>query len=114
MNLQEQIDRNKELMNIVKFSDLTKSGHWDARMHARQEKGINMYKIENGTLKKIDKQPNKKIGYHTSPDVFYLTDKEFERANDLLIRARELEFEAKDLRNAAKFILKSGLETPYS
>lgn len=112
MNLQEQIDRNKELMNIVKFSDLTKAGHWDARMHARQEKGINMYKIDNGILKKIDKQPNKKIGYHTSPDVFYLSDKEFEKVNELLMKARKLEFEAKELREAAKFILKSGLE-PY-
>lgn len=113
MNLQEQIDRNKELMNIVKFSDLTKSGHWDARMHVRQEKGINMYKIDNGTLKKIDKQPNKKIGYHTSPDVYYLSDKEFEKVNELLIQARKLEFKAKELREAAKFILKSGLEPYY-
>lgn len=101
-------------INIVKFSDLTKSGDWDARRHGREEKGIHMFKMDNGLLKKIDKQPNTKIGYHKSVDVFYLTDKEFERANNLLIKAKELESQAKELRDSAKFIIKSGLDTPYS
>lgn len=114
MNLQEDINRNKKLMNIVKISDLTKSGDWDARRHSRSEKGINMYRLDNGVLKKIDKQPNTKIGYHTTIDVFYLTDMEFERANNLLINARELESQAKELRQSAKFIIKSGLDKPYS
>lgn len=114
MNLQEDINRNKSLMNIVNFSDLTKSGDWDARRHGREEKGIYMYKLENGLLKKINKHPNVKIGYHTTKDVFYLTDKEFERANELLINTRELESQAKELRKSANFIIKSGLPIPYS
>lgn len=52
MKLQENIDRTKELMNIVNFSDLTNSGHWDSKYHARPEKGLGMYKMDGGLLKK--------------------------------------------------------------
>jgi hypothetical protein len=100
--------------NIIKFSDLTKSGDWDARRHGREEKGIYMFKMDNGLLKKINKQPNSKIGNNNSVYVFYLTDKEFEKANELLSKAKELESQAKKHREAAKFIIHGGLEMPYS
>lgn len=104
---------NEVKFNTINYSDLTKSGDWDARRHGREEKGVYMFKLENGLLKKIDKQPNVKIGYHTTINVFYLTDKEFERANELLINAKELEYQAKELRKSANFIIKSGIDEPY-
>lgn len=110
MNLQEDIERNKSLMNIAKFSDLTKSGDWDARRHGREEKGVFMYTKEGGLLKKRDKQPNRKIGYNSKIEVYYLTDKEAQKVNKLLSQALELEKQAKELREIARFITHSGLE----
>jgi hypothetical protein len=74
-NLLEDIDRNKTLMNITKFSDLTKSGDWDARRHARNEKGVFMYTKDGGLLKKRDQQPNRKISYDSKIEIYYLTEK---------------------------------------
>jgi hypothetical protein len=116
MNLQEDIERNKSLMNIAKFSDLTKSGDWDARRHGRNEKGIFMYTKDNNTglLRKRDQQPNRKIGYTSKIEVYYLTDKDAKKVNEILSQAIELESKAKELRQMARFITHSGLETPYS
>jgi hypothetical protein len=91
--------------NQVNFMDLTKSGDWDARRHSREEKGVHMFKLENGLLKKIERHPN-----HTTVDIYYLTDKEANKSNEFLSKAKKLESDAKELREMAKFIYKSGLE----
>lgn len=104
---------NEVKFNTINYSDLTKSGDWDSRRHSRDEKGIHMYKLDKGLLKKIDKHPNVKIGYHKTVNVFYLTDKEFDKANELLLKARDLESQAKEYRAAANFIMKSGIDEPY-
>lgn len=39
---------------------------------------------------------------------------EFERANKLLIKAKELLKQSQEFNQAAKFIMDSGLETPYT
>lgn len=114
MKLYEDIERNKSLMNIANFSDLTKSGDWDARRHGRNEKGIFMYTKDNGLLKKRDQQPNRKSGYNSKLEVYYLTEKEAEVVNKLLSQALELKSQIKDLEQRARFITHSGLETPYS
>jgi predicted RNA-binding protein (virulence factor B family) len=116
MNLQEDIERNKILMNIAKFSDLTKSGDWDARRHTRNEKGVFMYTKDNSTglLKKRDQQPNRKMGYNSKIEVYYLTDREAEKVNEILSQAIELESKAKELRQMARFITHSGLEKQYN
>ena len=114
MELHEDIERNKSLMNIVKKSDLTKSGDWDARRHGRNEKGVFMYTKDNGLLKKRDQQPNRKSGYYSKLEVYYLTEKEAEVVNKLLSQALELKSQIKDLEQKARFITHSGLETPYS
>lgn len=114
MELHEDIERNKSLMNIAKFSDLTKSGDWDARRHGRNEKGVFMYTKDNGLLKKRDQQPNRKPGYNSKIDVYYLTEKEAETVNKLLSQALELKSQIKDLEQRARFITHSGLEKPYS
>jgi len=114
MNLQEDIERNKSLMNIAKFSDLTKSGDWDARRHGRNEKGIFIYTKENGLLIKRDKQPNRKPGYNSKIEIYYLTDKEAEKANKLLSQVIELKSIIKDLELQVRLITHSGLETPHS
>jgi RNase P/RNase MRP subunit p30 len=114
MELHEDIERNKSLMNIAKFSDLTKSGDWDARRHGRNEKGVFMYTKDNGLLKKRDQQPNRKPGYNSKIDVYYLTEKEAETVNKLLSQSLELKSQIKDLEQRARFIIHSGLEKPYS
>jgi hypothetical protein len=100
---------NKTLMNIAKFSDLTKSGDWDARRHGKNEKGIFMYTKEGGLLKKRDKQPNRKPGYNSKIEVYYLTDKEAEKANKLLSKVVELKSIIKDLEQQARIITHNGL-----
>lgn len=114
MNLHEDIERNKSLMNIANFSDLTKSGDWDARRHGRNEKGVFVYTKDNGILKKRDQQPNRKPGYNSKIEVYYLTDKEAEKVNKILSQVVEMKSKIKDLERQARFITHSGLETPYS
>ena len=114
MNLHEDIERNKSLMNITNFSDLTKSGDWDARRHGRNEKGVFMYTKDNGILRKRDQQPNRKPGYNSKIEVYYLTDKEAEKVNKILSQVVEMKSKIKDLERQARFITHSGLETPYS
>lgn len=98
---------NEVKFNTINYSDLTKSGDWNPRRHSREEKGIYMYKLDNGLLKKIDKHPA------SQKNVVFLTDKEFDKANELLLKARDLESQAKEYRAAANFIMKSGIDEPY-
>jgi hypothetical protein len=90
--------------NTINYSDLSKSGDWDSRRYAREEKGIEMYKLDDGVLKKITKRK-------VTDKIFFLTAKEFERANQLLQKAIELESQAKEFRSAAKFIMQSGSDS---
>lgn len=105
MKLTEDINRQKEIMRIANFSDLTKSGDWDAKRHVRARDGVHMFRIIDGVLQKIDKQPNIKNLYRSKIEVFYLTDMEADRINGFLKNAQDLEKEALKQRKAAKFLL---------
>jgi hypothetical protein len=93
--------------NTIDYSDLTKSGDWDVNRHIRDGLGINMYKLDGGVLKKTTKRKS-------GDKLFFLTDKEFEKSNEFLLKARDLESQAKKLRFAAKFIMDSGSSQPYN
>jgi hypothetical protein len=93
--------------NTINYSDLTKSGDWDVNRHIRDELGVNMYKLDGGILKKTTKRKS-------GDKLFFLTDKEFEKSNEFLLKARDLESQAKKLRLAAKYIIDSGSSQPYN
>lgn len=108
MNLQEDINRHKELMNIVTLSDLNKAGTWSPNALVRAKNGRQIYTYDNGQFVKRDKEPNERapwsFGYKPK-DVFYLTSEEAYMINQMIVRARELEAEAKKLRADIKDII---------
>jgi len=112
--LNEDIERNKELMNIVNFSDLeTKKGgsDWNPRRVYRNLKNIHVYTLENGVMVYRDVEPSRRASWkwgYKGKDIFYLTPEEAEETNNLLSQAKELESQAKELRKQAKEIYRKG------
>jgi hypothetical protein len=112
--LNEDIKRNKELMNIVNLSDLeTKKGgsDWNPRRLYRDLKNIYIYTLENGLMVKRDVEPSQRNSWnwgYKGKEVFYLTPEEAEKTNNLLSQVKELESQAKELRKQAKEIYRKG------
>jgi hypothetical protein len=112
--LNEDIERNKELMKIIHLSDLkTEKGgsNWDPRRAVRNLKNIGIYTLENGLMVKREVEPSRRNSWNWSPKtkpVFYLTPEEAEETNNLLSQVKELESQAKELRKRAKEIYLKG------
>lgn len=114
LTLNEDIERNKELMNIVKLSDLdTKKGgsDWNPKRVVRNLKNIRIYTLENGLMVQRETEPSTRNSWnwgHKAKEVFYLTPEEAEETNNLLSQVKELESQAKQLRKQAKEIYRKG------
>jgi hypothetical protein len=110
MNLQEDINRNKELMNIVNLSDLNDAGTWSADALVRGKKGRGIYTYEKGKFVKRNREPEERNSWswgHKPKEVFYLTNEEAETVNTLMTRVIELELESKKIREDIKKIIGS-------
>ena len=108
MNLQEDINRNKELMNIVSLSDLNDAGTWSPNALVRAKEGRGIYTYDKGKFVKRDREPEERNNWswgHKPKEVFYLTIEEAETVNSLISRAKELEMESKQIRSEIKKII---------
>jgi hypothetical protein len=108
MKLQEDIDRNKELMNIVNFSDLIDAGTWSPNALVRKKQGREIYTLDNGKFVKRDREPEQRQPWnhgHKPKGVFYLTDEEANTVNEMMVKVRELESESKRIRQEIKDIV---------
>ena len=109
-NLNEDINRQKDLMNIVSLSDLQDAGTWSSEILTRKKEGREIFTLENGKLSKREKEP--KLRGSRSPgwgykqkDIFYLTPNEAESVNGMLEMIREYESKVKELRKQIKSFL---------
>ena len=115
MELHEDIERNKSLMNIVKKSDLDNAGTWSADVLSRKSEGKNIYTYSDGVFIKREKKPLKRgVERHGGgrTEIFYLSDEQAKQANDLITQSRELEKQAKDLRQQAKDVIQQDFHLP--
>lgn len=115
MELHEDIERNKSLMNIVKKSDLDNAGTWSADVLSRKSEGKNIYTYSDGVFTKRDNKPLKRgTPRHggSRTEIFYLSDEQAGQANDLIKQSRDLERQAKSLRQQAKDIIQQDFHLP--
>jgi endo-1,4-beta-D-glucanase Y len=79
--LQEDIDRNKTLMNIVNLSDLRDSDTWSPRTMVQKREGREKFYFEDN---KFTKEPKSK-----SSQLYYLTPKIADFLNDKITETQE-------------------------
>ena len=98
---------NESKINIINKSDIDDAGTWDAEILSNRSEGKFMYLMKDGQYVKIDKVPKKKYlsgmhNRHMSDYIEYMTPETAKQINSLLSKARDLEYQAKELRKQAK------------
>jgi hypothetical protein len=81
LNLQEDIDRTKNLINIVNLSDLRDSGTWDPKTMTQKKEGRNKYYFENDRFVETPSSKSSKL--------YYLTPNMFEILNNMIHKTQE-------------------------
>jgi hypothetical protein len=107
-NLQEQIQHQKKLMNIISKSDVDTAGTWSPKTLVSHSQGKKMYVLDDGRYVEVEKEPSRRYSSkyyttrHKADSLVYLFPEDAERINDLINQAKELESQAKILRQQAK------------
>lgn len=105
--LYEDINRQKEIMNIINLSDLSNS--WSPDTVLRRKEGKDMYQIKNHKLIKLKSEPTRKDVYYSGKpkEVYYLTDDEVININEILNRISEYKSKIENLENQIESIVGS-------
>lgn len=115
MELHEDIERNKVLMNIINKSDMDDAQTWSADVLSRKTAGKNMYTYIDGVFTKRETRPLERGTIRHGgkrKELLYLSDEQASQANELLKQSRDLEREANKLRQQARDIIQQDFYLP--
>lgn len=110
--LNEDIDRQKSLMNIVNLSDIQKTGTWSPDTILRFKKGRDMYQIKNNKFVKIHKEPKRKDVYYSGKpkEIYFLTTDEAITVNNLMDEISEYQSKINNLKEKIDLIVGNNIK----